>query len=75
MHAPMHLPAPAQAQAALKSYGHSLVVANRLDTRADIVSLVEAEGDRCDIARPEGASRIEGVLVAELERRHSTFLS
>ncbi len=69
-----------QAAGALERYGVHVVVANILETRKEVVSLVApgvagvaAWPAVSLIRRPLGGQVIEAPLVAELARRHAVF--
>ena len=80
MRTPRSCPARPQAAGALERYGVHVVVANILETRKEVVSLVApgcagvaARPAVQIIQRPLSGQVIEAPLVAELARRHAVF--
>jgi len=65
-----------KALAAIDNYGVHLVVANQLQTRRDVVYLVDGFTRLVqDVYRPVEAEQIDVVLVQEVAKRYETFLS
>eukprot|EP00096_Caligus_rogercresseyi_P012330 TRINITY_DN5127_c0_g1_i2.p1 TRINITY_DN5127_c0_g1~~TRINITY_DN5127_c0_g1_i2.p1 ORF type:complete len:317 (-),score=59.10 TRINITY_DN5127_c0_g1_i2:158-1108(-) len=63
-----------KARKALSTYGHSLVVANILETRRERVSLVRTEGEPTEIRRKDG-EEIEGSIIEVLRTEHQSFIA
>lgn len=69
-----------QAAGAIERYGVHAVVANMLETRKDVVTLVSRAGAGAEaplaerlIRRPADGQVIEAPLVAELVQRHAAY--
>ena len=62
-----------KAEKALKTYGHSLVIANILETRKEKVVLIAGVDDNQEILLKDEKTEIEDQIIDELKLRHDNF--